>query len=279
MHADVIAASYPVVAGLLGFGAAGLAAAIVGMAWSVHARQIHLAEQLARRQFIVTGGAARAPEADPAPPAQEHINGKGGAGPAPPVVIEGPDTVLAGEQARYRVRPSGNRKVASWSVGGGAVAHAPDPACPDDLLLIAEQPGTLLLTVRVRDGMMERRGTKPVTALEDVTAPAPPFPLRLLLQGWGLIVVAVLVIGFGGALAALGNFSAADFIALAAPLTALLAVVALARGSADPDSRPVRARDAAAWLRPPDLPGGPSAADSVQQTLDQMIHPGTGRAS
>ncbi len=240
MHADVIAASYPVVAGLLGFGAAGLAAAVVAMAWSVHIRQIQLAEQLARRQFIVAGTAAPPVEADTAPPATEHVNGKGGAGPAPPVVIDGPDTVLAGEQARYRVRPSGSRKVASWSVGGGAVAHSPDPAYPDDLLLIAEQPGTLLLTVRVRDGMMERRGTKSVTAVQDVAAPAPPFPLRLFLQGWGLIVVTVLVIGFAGALAALGNLSSADFIALAVPLAALLGVVVLARGTAEPASQPAR---------------------------------------
>jgi hypothetical protein len=273
MQADVIAASYPVVAGLLGFGAAGLAAAVVGMAWSVHTRQIQLAEQLARRQFIVTGPADRAAEAELAPaPAAEHMNGKGGAGPAPPVVIDGPDTVLAGEQARYRVRPSGNRKVASWSVGGGAVAHSPDPAYPDDLLLIAEQPGTLLLTVRVRDGMMERRGTKSVTAMEDVAAPAPPFPLRLFLQGWGLIVVAVLVIGFAGALAALGNLSSADFIALTVPLAALLGVVALAR-TADPGSQPARNT---AWSRPREA-ARPTAADSVQQTLDQMIHPGSGR--
>ena len=279
MRADVIAASYPVVAGLLGFGAAGLAAAVVGMAWSVHTRQIQLAERLARRQFIVTGAVASPPAADPHPAeATEQINGKGGAGPAPPVVIDGPDTVLAGEQARYRVRPSGNRKVASWSVGGGAVAHAPDPAYPDDLLLIAEQPGTLLLTVRVRDGMMERRGTKPVTAVEDVAAPAPPFPLRLFLQGWGLIVIAVLVIGFAGALDALGNFSAADFIALAAPLAALLGVVALARGPADPGPRPARGRDTG-WLRPPEPAGRPSVPDGVQQTLDQMIHPGPGRPS
>jgi hypothetical protein len=277
MHADVIAGSYPVVAGLLGFGAAGLAAAIVGMAWSVHARQIQLAERLARRQFIVTGAAPSAAEADLAPaPATEHINGSGGAGPAAPVVIDGPDTVLAGEQARYRVRPTGNRKVASWSVGGGAVAHSPDPAYPDDLLLIAEQPGTLLLTVRVRDGMMERRGTRSVTAVPDVAAPAPPFPLRLFLSGWGLIVVAVLVIGFGGALAALGNLSAADFIALTAPLAALLGVVALARGPADPGGQPAQRREAS-WLRPHERDGRPPAADSVQQTLDQMIHPGTGR--
>jgi hypothetical protein len=276
MHVDVIAASYPVVAGLLGFGAAGLAAAVVAMAWSVHARQIQLAGQLARRQFIVTGP-PRAPEAELAPPpAPEHINGKGGAGPAPPVVIDGPDTVLAGEQARYRVRPSGSRKVASWSVGGGAVAHSPDPAYPDDLLLIAEQPGTLLLTVRVRDGMMERRGTKSVTAMQDVAAPAAPFPLRLFLQGWGLIVVAVLVIGFAGALAALGNLSSADFIALTVPLAALLGMVALARGPADPGSQPARGRDTG-WLRPQDPASRPPAADSAQQTLDQMIHPGPGR--
>jgi hypothetical protein len=277
MQADVIAASYPVVAGLLGFGAAGLAAAIVGMAWSVHTRQIQLAGQLARRQFIAAGAAAPAPEADPAPAPAEHINGTGGAGPAPPVVIDGPDTVLAGEQARYRVRPSGSRKVASWSVGGGAVAHSPDPAYPDDLLLIAEQPGTLLLTVRVRDGMMERRGTRTVTAVPDVTAPAPPFPLRLFLSGWGLIVVTVLVIGFAGALAALGNLSAADFIALAAPLAALLGVVALARGPDGPAGSPGRGRDAG-WLRPHE-PARPSVPDGVQQTLDQMIHPGTGHTN
>jgi hypothetical protein len=272
MHADVIAVSYPVVAGLLGFGAAGLAAAVVGMAWSVHMRQLQLAEQLARRQFIVAGPAAQPAEAEAPAPATEHINGTGGAGPAPPVVIDGPDTVLTGEQARYRVRPSGSRKVASWSVGGGAVAHSPDPAYPDDLLLIAEQPGTLLLTVRVRDGMMERRGTKSVTAVPDVATPAPPFPLRLFLQGWGLIVVAVLVIGFAGALAALGNLSSADFIALAVPLAALLGVVALARGTAEPGSQPARG----GRLRPHETARS-SVPDSVQQTLDQMIHPGTGR--
>ena len=45
-------AGHPVVAGLLGLGAAGLAAAVVVMAWSVHIHQIRLAEQLARRQFL-----------------------------------------------------------------------------------------------------------------------------------------------------------------------------------------------------------------------------------
>ena len=47
-------AGHPAVAGLLGLGAAGLAGVVVAMAWSVHARQIRLAELLARRQFILT---------------------------------------------------------------------------------------------------------------------------------------------------------------------------------------------------------------------------------
>ena len=65
-------AGHPVVAGLLGLGAAGLAAAVVVMAWSVNVHQIRLAEQLARRQFLVT------PEAAPAAHAVNgHGNGNG----------------------------------------------------------------------------------------------------------------------------------------------------------------------------------------------------------
>ena len=248
MLATVVAgAGHPAVAALFGVGAAGLAAGVVAMAWSVHAAQIRLAEQLARRQFIVTGEtdvAARAGQNGHGPleaagPQDEEALG---AGPAPPVVIEGPDTVLTGEQARYRVRPSGSRKVVSWAAGGGAVAQYPDPSHPDELLLIADQPGTLALTARVRDGLMERRGTKSVTAVEDVTDVPPPFTLRLFLQGWGLIVVGVLAVGFAGALVALGSLSASGFIALVAPMAALLAVVAVACGSPEPAGRAGAAR-------------------------------------
>src|SRR5437667_27594 len=155
--------------------------------------------------------------------------------PPAPVVIEGPDTVVAGEQVRYRVRPSGNRKVVAWAAGGGAVAQAPDPAHPDELLLIADRPGNLTIIVRVRDGMTERRGTKAVTALPEVTSP-PPFTLRLFLNGWGLVAVAVLIAGFAASLDALGNLSSSDFIALVSPLAALLSVVAVVRGRGDAPS-------------------------------------------
>lgn len=270
-------ASHPAVAGLLGLGAAGVAGGVVAMTWNVHARQIRLAEQLARRQLVVTAQAGpAAAEAEEIPAHAAEINGHGrvaagaqaargeaargeggraeggraeraqfagaraggaganGKGVAPPVIIEGPDTVIAGEQARFRVRPYGSQKVVSWAAGGGSVAQTPDPEHPDELLLIADQPGDLMVSARVRDGMTERRGTKTVTAVPDVSAP-PPMSLRLFLHGWGLIVVAVLVVGFAGALDALGSLAPADFIALVALLAALLGVIAVARGtSADP---------------------------------------------
>ena len=141
---------------------------------------------------------------------------------------------------RPRVRASGGRKVVSWAAGGGSVAQAPDPSHPDELLLIADQPGSLTITARIREGMTERRATKPVTAVADVTAPAPPFTLRIFLHGWGLVAVAVLIVGFAGALDALGNLASSDFIALVVPLAALLAVVAIGRSAGDAANRPGR---------------------------------------
>jgi hypothetical protein len=285
MLAAAAGTSQPVVAALLGLGASGLAGAVVAMAWSVHARQIRLAETLARRQFIVTGEpavpgqalnghadsetalahvqealeavGAREPQANQkaqgaqaAHPAgggqgtqgaQGAHAGQGGRASAaarqPKLVIEGPETVVVGEQVRYRVRPTVAGTVVTWAAGGGSVSQAPDPAHPDELLLIADRPGNLMLHVRVREGLSERRETKSVTAVTDVTPVSSPFPLRLFLHGWGLVVVAVLVVGFAAALVALGNLTSADFIALAAPLTALLGVLAAVRAH-DPSPLP-----------------------------------------
>jgi hypothetical protein len=272
-------ASHPAVAALLGLGAAGLAGAVVAMAWNVHARQIRLAERLARRQFIVTGAnapAGGAGDRGAAPQAgaeaAERVNGTGQ---APPVVIDGPDTVITGEQARYRVRPSGSRKVVAWAVGGGSVSQSPDPGHPDELMLIADRPGDLTIIVRVRDGMTERRGTKPVTAIAD-PAPAPPLTLRLFLNGWGLVAVAVLIAGLAAALVALGSLPSADFIALVAPLAAVLGVVAAARGMGEAPggqvtgavTSPARSGELLPPARPPT--GEPSAGS--QPSHSQPAH-------
>ena len=145
--------------------------------------------------------------------------------------------MVAGEQARYRVQTAGPHQVVAWAVGGGAVSHGPDPGHPGDLLLIAEQPGELTLIARVREGLTERRATRTITAVAEVPEPRPPFTLRLFLHGWGLTVVAVLIVGFAGALNALGNFTSSDFIAVAVPLAALLGVLAVARGAAEAGGR------------------------------------------
>jgi len=156
----------------------------------------------------------------------------------PPEAIEGPDEVTAGEQARFRVQPLGPHQVVTWAVGGaGAVSHAPDPSQPGDLLLVADQPGELTLIARVREGLNERRATKTITAVPEIPEPSPPFTLRLFLHGWGLVVVAVMIVGFAGALDALGNFTSSDYIAMAVPLAALLGVIAVARGSGDASGR------------------------------------------
>jgi hypothetical protein len=240
MLAVAAGASHPAVAGVLGLGAAGVAGAVVAMAWSVHARQVRVTEQLTRRQFTATAGAAAVAtmsENGRIRAAAQHGNGGAAAGPPAPLIIEGPDTVVTGEQARYRILPNAAGKVVSWAAGGGSVAQSPDPSRPDELLLIADQPGDLMVSVRVREGMAERRATKPVTAVPDPT-PAPPVTLRALLNWWGLVVVAVLIVGFAGALDALGSLSSSDFIALVAPLAALLGVIAVARGTGGAPGRP-----------------------------------------
>jgi len=260
-------AGHPAVAVLLGLGSAGLAGGVVAMAWSVHLRQIRLAEYLARRQFLVTADASGAAQA-----AAPERNGKAAGSGAAPVVIEGPESVIVGDQARYRVRAPGSVQVVSWAVGGGAASQSPDPAHPDDLLVIADQPGNLTIIVRAREGMLERRATKSISAVEDVTAPAPPFSLRLFLHVWGLAAVAALIVGCAAALVALGNLAPSDFIAVVVPLAALLGVIAVVRGADDPPRRPSRTRDQPAQLLA-HLPSLPSAEPLVPSKPRTQDHP------
>lgn len=237
--------SHPAVAVLLGLGAAGLAGLVVAMAWNVHVRQIRLAGQLARRQFIVAGDpAAAGADRDPRAPAEETAKAGNGRA-SPPVAIDGPETVIAGEQARYRLRPASSTTLVSWAVGGGPVSQSPDPAHPDELLVIADQPGDLTVIARAREGLLERRATKSVTAVPDLAAPAPAVTPRLFLHAWGLLAIAVLVVGFAAALDALGSLPSAGFIALAAPLAALLGLAASGRGAGDASRPPGHDRQVA----------------------------------
>ena len=251
-------AGQTVVASILGLGAAGVAGGVIAMAWSLHLHQIQVAGRLTRQE--ASGPAEPADSVMPAAAMNGNGNGGpkaadgtkvavgnrvphrpgGGSGtprtaeasrPGPLPAIEGPDSVVIGEQARYRVRRSAAQQVVSWAAGGGAVSQASDPAHPDDLLLVADQPGNLVVSVRLREGLTERRETKAVTAMADPEAATPAIASRLLLQDWPVITVAVLAVGFAAALVAVGSLPVGDFIALVAPLTAVLAVVAATRGT------------------------------------------------
>jgi len=250
-------AGQTVVASILGLGAAGVAGGVIAMAWSLHLHQIQVAGRLTRQE----ASGPTEPADDIMPVQVMNANGDGGpkaangtkvavgnrvphphgggsgaprtaeaSRPGPPA-IEGPDSVVIGEQARYRVRRSSTQQVVSWAAGGGAVSQASDPAHPDDLLLVADQPGSLTVSVRLREGLAERRETKAVTAIANPEAGTPAIASRLLLQDWPVITVAVLVVGFAAALVAVGSLPVGDFIALVAPLTAVLAVVAATRGT------------------------------------------------
>jgi len=98
------------------------------MAWSVHTRQIRLAELLVRRQFLVIADAGSTDHAlDEAggSEADAEIDADGRARLSQPAAIEGPDNVVTGEQARYRVRTSGPQQVVSWAVGGARCRRLP----------------------------------------------------------------------------------------------------------------------------------------------------------
>jgi hypothetical protein len=244
-------AGQTVVAAIMGLGAAGVAGGVIFMAWSLHLHQIQLVGRFARRE----ASEPVEPADDVMPVHAMNGNGIGGpnvaggnGGPYPPVgsgaprvaeaprpvppsAIEGPDSMVIGEQARYRVRRSDAQQVVAWAAGGGAVSQASDPAHPDDLLLVADHPGNLTVSVRLREGLAERRETKAVTVVANPETAMPAIASRLLLQEWPLITVAVLVVGFAAALVAVGSLPVGDFIALVAPLTAVLAVVAATRGT------------------------------------------------
>jgi hypothetical protein len=265
---------HPAVAILFGLAAAGLAGAVVAMAWSVHVRQFRLAGQLARRQFLVTADTGTAePDADLQVVLDETDQAGGGSAPA--VVIEGPESVVVGEQARFRARCVRGCTVVAWAVGGGPVSQAPDPAHPDELLLVADRPGELTIFVRAREGMMERRATKSVAAEEDLT-PTPPVSLRLFLHGWTLLAACVLVIGFAAALVALGSLASADFIALAVPLAALLAVAGVLRGTDDPPRLPAKAKAKGRLvaLAPYQVPDLAAYGRNGHPPVDADRHPG-----
>ena len=217
-----------VVAAILGLGAAGIAGGIVAMARSVHLQQIQLAERLARRDDSEPADIVEPPPAANGNGATtQHSNGTTN-GHANGHAIEGPDSVRIGEQVRYRVRRSEGQRVVAWAAGGGAVSSVRPGASgrPAAGRGPARNPDGLGAAARghrrtARDQGRHRVG-RPALAVPAAASP-------LFLQDWPLTTVVVVVIGFAAALVALGSLQVAGFIALVAPLAAMLVVVTATR--------------------------------------------------
>ena len=122
--------SQPVLAGLLALGASGLAGAVVAMAWSVHARQIRLAELLARRQFVLTR--------EPAAP-EQPVNGHAGPEAAVVQVQEALETV-GGREAQAGQKTQGTQGGHGGNGGHGTRGSAARPA-----KLVIEGPETVVV--------------------------------------------------------------------------------------------------------------------------------------
>ena len=131
-------ASHPTVAALLGLGAAGLAAAVVAMAWSVHARQIRLAERLARRQFLVIPDAGT-PGQHGSPAAGEQAG-------------RGNGTAVTGLVPRRSVIPSRTRTMSVRSPGWSAIKSSSSGWAGSGDCETAPPPAAHATTLRLPEG-------------------------------------------------------------------------------------------------------------------------------
>ena len=129
MLAAAAGTSQPVVAALFGLGASALAGAVVAMAWSVHARQIRLAELLVRRQFILTR--------EPAAP-EESLNGYAG---------------LEADRLQETLEAVGAREAQA-----GQTREATDPGGPGLARKVTEAPVATPTTEAARPGEPRRPG-------------------------------------------------------------------------------------------------------------------------
>ena len=184
------------------------------------------------QQALAAKGVATQPENVPDAPAAEAPAGAGAAelraaaaGQAP-VVITGPDHLQAGASAHYVSRRAGGEVVVPWTVQPAEILHVPAEAT-SHATITALKAGQVTLTAGGGTG-------KKVV----VTAAPGPRPLQGLLfigEGWGHVVVAIILASIT---AALGLAGAITGEAVATILGALVGyVVAKSQsGSAGPRS-------------------------------------------
>jgi hypothetical protein len=211
-EAETVPARVDPTAGESWVAAVALLGAIVigaGILWLViraHAVQTDLARSLIRR-----GGQAQT--------VVEAASGRESAS-VDEIVISGPDQVQMNSAGEFSVPDTVVDP--EWSVSGiSAYARALKGPRTFVFTPLERQDGVV---ISVRAGA--RTGRTAVTVLP-ASLPL-PFVLRLAVRSWGLVLVAVVVVFGAVALGVTGHLDGANFVALVAPLAALLGVTAAA---------------------------------------------------
>ena len=134
------------------------------------------------------------------------------------ISITGPDQVAEDTAGEFTV----DRAVThpTWSVSGiGSFTQLLKD--DDHTFLFTPHEQKADVKVKVTDGT--KTGEKPV---EILAAANPSFVLRVVVRNWGLVVVAVAIVFGAIALGVTGHLDGGNFVALVAPLAALLGVTA-----------------------------------------------------
>ena len=197
-------------------GAVGISMGILWLVNRAHTVQQSLAQSVVRR-----GGTAQT--------ALETASGREHAA-VDEIVITGPSQLPMNTAGEFSVPDSVT--AAEWSVSGIS-SYARSLKGPRTFVFTPYEQGDGV-EITVAAG-----GRKGRTALSVLPAtPALPFVLRLAVRSWGLVLVAVVVVLGAVALGLTGHLDGANFVALVAPLAALLGVtVATSERSDDPGAK------------------------------------------
>jgi hypothetical protein len=145
----------------------------------------------------------------------------GGAQGAAPIAITGPDEITVGAPAEYTATGGGDAGLV-WTVTGLS-SYERTQSTPRTMTVIPRSPGEG--TVSLTDGTLV--GAHKLKAVAETTGSG-SFQLQLAIRNWGLVVVAIGIVFGAIALGFAGILDGAQFIALIAPLAALLGVTTAA---------------------------------------------------
>lgn len=197
--------------------AAGLGAGILLVVHRAHVAQQSLAlrhVQQGNPVLVEAGPAAGGPELAPAGPG-----------------VSGPSELAVDQVGEFSVPDTGADT--TWSVEGIGLYGSAEKDTHTLLLTPHETvTGTVVLTATVGTSTLSKEvRILPRAAVPSDAGGAAPLTVRFLVRNWGLVLVSVVIVLGAVALSVAGRLDGGNFVALVAPLAALLGVTAVSGGS------------------------------------------------